>query len=318
MDCTTSKQTQASTPTRAALVAALLVLAPGLAAAQAAQAEPQPKQTLFVEALAGLAVHREGAIVDLRLRYRRPLYASALRALRDNYAGAGVVTQTAPSFTQLGVYAELAPVSFFRITTGYESIFYFGVLDSLRPLSGCQGVSKLDAADARCDFRSPAVGTPYSTADLGHRAWAEALLQAQVGPVIVTETFAAERWWFREGWKAGGGYDYWFNEMYSVPQRRADTLLTSSAALLLEAVEPHAATDWQLLVGVADDLVYVHDADYLTQRLGPVAAVRAATGFGLRDVAALLVVQLYTHDRYLRGTYPYVGFAVSASTDNFL
>src|SRR6185436_19682565 len=112
------------------LLLALATLVPAGASAQAGS--PPDAARLFVEGVLGGSLHREGALLDLRLRYRHRLYAAADEALRDNYAGAGVIAQTSPAFNQTGAYAELAPASFFRLTAAYQAVAYFGTFDSLR------------------------------------------------------------------------------------------------------------------------------------------------------------------------------------------
>lgn len=299
-----------------ALVLAVALLMPAGAAAQGSA--PAPDHALFAEGALGGSLHREGALLDLRLRYRRRLYAADSLALRDNYAGVGVITQTSPAFSQNGAYAELAPASFLRLTAGYEAVAYFGTFDSLRPLAQCDRVAELAEDDPRCDFASPALGQASSTADLGHRVWLEGLLQGKLGPLVAVESFAVERWWFRESWNAGGAYRHWFNELYALPQRRADTVLASSGALLAEIVAERGAGDVQVLLGAASDLAYAAGTHYATHRVGPAVLARVPAAWGLRDLTAALVVQLYTHDRYVRGPLPFVALAFSAATENWL
>ncbi len=304
---------------RAFECAALIACVHCTLAMQQASAQSQsqdPADALFVEGLAAVGVHRELAFLDLRLRYRHRIYASASEALRANYAGLGVIAQTSPVFIQPGVYTELAPTSFLRVTAAYQSVIYFGVLDSLRPLAGCDAVAVLRPTDARCDFQSTGSHVPQAS-DYGHRVWSEADLQTKLGRLLAYGTFSAERWWFRTGWSAGPAYDSWYNPLYSLPQRRADTVLTSNAGLFVETLTLDRRAKLSLLLGATSNLAYAMGTDYLMHRAGPAVVLRAPAGLGLRDLVLALLVHLYTHDRYMQGPLPFVGLLASASTGSF-
>lgn len=73
----------------------------------------------------------------------------------------------------------------------------------------------------------------------------------------------------------------------------------------------------ELLVGAADDLAWSLGPDSFYNRVGPVAMLRAPKWGPLREVTAQLAVLFYTHERYLAGA-PYLAFAVSAATPNFI
>ncbi|HZA51596.1 MAG TPA: hypothetical protein VE549_12705 [Myxococcaceae bacterium] len=301
-------------------VAIAVVLLTASAAAEDTSPAANPADTLFVEGLAGGSIRREGAIADLRLRYRHRLFDSSDAAFRDNYLGAGLITLHSPVFSQNGVYLELAPASFARLTAAYQWVAYFGTFNSLRPLSDCADVSTLAAEDPRCAFPAGITTSENgpSFADYGHRAWVEALLQIQLGPLIAYDSFGVERWSFRSDWAAGPGYEYWFNELHTVPMHRRDIALTNSAAVLYEIRSDDEGTRAQILSGVAVDLAYAYHAKYLRQRVGVVGVYRLPRCGPLRDAAAALLVQWYTHDRYLRGPLPFVGLVFSASTANLL
>jgi hypothetical protein len=59
-------------------------------------------------------IQRTGGFVDLRMRYRRTLYASEHEALSGNFVGVGLIEQATPIFSQTGAYLEVQPASFFR------------------------------------------------------------------------------------------------------------------------------------------------------------------------------------------------------------
>lgn len=272
---------------------------------------PQPSN-LFLEATLVGTVQRTGGILDLRLRYRRALYDSAHEAFHDNYWGVGLIEQATPIFSQSGLYAEVAPTSFFRLTAAYELIGYFGAFNTLRTVSDCQGVQRLRRDDLRCAF--PLDSRSQAHADYGHRAWVEALTQLHLGNFFIADNFTAERWWFRDAWAAGPGADHWVNEMFNLPQQKQDTVLTNNASVLYE----FRAGSPRVLAGVVSDLAYAVSTDYRTHRVGGMAMVHVPEWRGVRDLAACLLVEWYTHDRYTAGPVPFVGLALTVSTPNLV
>src|SRR5262245_20618613 len=116
------------------LAAALMVLWAGAAGAQAVprpptddDGPPQPPQhRLFFSNLLALRYNPLGAIEELRFSYRYRLYDHEHRALRDNFAGIGVVPSFTPASLRLGVFAEIQPVSFLVLSAQYEGMRYFG------------------------------------------------------------------------------------------------------------------------------------------------------------------------------------------------
>jgi hypothetical protein len=279
------------------------------------QADSSPTRetsNFFLESTLVGTVQRTGGILDLRLRYRRGIYESSNEAFKDNYFGAGVIEQATPIFSQSGVYAEVAPSSFFRLTAAYELVGYFGAFNTLRTVSDCAGVSSMSADDPRCAF--PLESHAKGRADYGHRLWAEALTQAHFGRLIVADNFTVERWWFRDDWAAGPSADHWVNEMLNLPQSKQDLVLTNDAQVLFEVLtdKPH------LMVGLDSNLAYAAGTDYRTHRVGAMGVVHLPEWRGMRDLAAVLLVQWYTNDRYTRGPIPFVGLVLTCSTPNFL
>ena len=83
----------------------------------------------------------------------------------------------------------------------------------------------------------------------------------------------------------------------------------------------------QLLVGVGSRLHHSYSipaaagetrGGYRTHRVGPVALLRAPKLGGLRDAAFVLLVQWYTHNRYLKGPAPFIGLVFAFSTKDLL
>lgn len=304
---------------RRSLLAAFLVAASWAAAAEAEAVEDATANddNLYLESMLVGTFQRTGGMVDLRMRYRRELYTHDHEALSGNFVGIGLIEQATPIFSQTGLYLEVQPASFFRLTAAYELVGYFGTFNTLRTVSDCDGVKNLSAADPRCAF--PMSGaTAAGRADYGHRLWVEALSQAHVGRFFVSNNFTAERWWFRDGWAAGPGATHWVNELFALPQRKDDTVLTNTALVTFDVLPDRGGSRPHVAIGAMSNLNYAVGTDYTMHRAGPIAMVHLPEWRGLRDLAAVLMVQFYTHDRYARGGLPFIGLALTVSTPNFL
>jgi hypothetical protein len=72
------------------------------------------------------------------------------------------------------------------------------------------------------------------------------------------------------------------------------------------------------MTGVMSSLFWAAGTDYLNHRVGPIAVLHIPEWKGMRDLAAVLMVQFYTHDRYAKGPLPFIGLALSVSTPNFV
>jgi len=290
---------------------------PAASAPAAAPAPPPtPRALLFAEGDLIATYRRLGALLDLYLRFRYRLYDSKSDAFAENYVGAGIVSQTSPVFSQNGLYIEVAPTAFLRVTAGYEMVWYLGLFNSALVLQDCN--LDLPAADPRCNFDVPILPRPANAVgDVGHRVWVSTRLRAKVGPIIVADTFNVERWWWRPNW-AGGPDAFWYNEMHYLPQERADTALTNNGSLLYEVLPDRGGTHPHVLIGVDDRLAYAVGTTYLTHRVGLIGIYRLPELGSLRDVAAVALVEWYTNDRYKVGPIPFVGLVVAAATPNLL
>ena len=304
---------------RRSIFVSCLVLASLASAAEAtASAEVESNdKNLYVEGMFVATYQRTGLFADVRARYRQALYTHDHEALHSNFWGVGLIEQASPVFSETGVYAEVQPASFFRLTAAYQLVGYFGTFNTMRTTSGCDGAASLGSADTRCAFPMSGV-TAAGRADYGHRAWVEALSQAQLGRFHLSDSFTAERWWFREDWAAGASATHWINEQLALPQRKQDTVLTNTAMVMFDVLPDRGGSNPHLMVGAMSSLSWAAGTGYLNHRVGPVGILHVPEWHGLRDLSAVLMVQFYTHDRYAKGPVPFVGLALSISTPNFV
>lgn len=300
------------------ILAATFVFSQVAAAAAEATAElPKPSSNLYLESMLVGTIQRTGGFVDLRMRYRKTMYSSEHEAFFGNFIGAGLIEQATPIFSQTGAYVEVQPASFFRLTGAYELVGYFGTFNTMRTASNCEGVKFMTAEDQSCAF--PLSGsTAPGRADYGHRAWVEALSQGRLGRFVASNNFTAERWWFRDDWAAGRSASFWVNELFALPQKKDDTVLTNTAMVMFEALRDQGGSSPHVMVGAMSSLAYAVGTDYTMHRVGPVGVLHIPEWKGMRDLAAVLMVQFYTHDRYAKGPLPFIGLALSVSTPNFM
>ena len=272
---------------------------------------PPPSWDVAAEGQLAFTLQRLGMLADLKLRAKKTLYLSDSEFFHDNFVSVGLTTQLSPVFAHAGAQVDLQPASFFKLSGGYHFVGYFGSMGSLRSPTGCTGLSKMAAGDARCDFHP--IGfedNPAGVSATGHRLWLEAQLMGRVGPIIVVGGARAERWLMNSPG------EFWVNELYGVAQQRSDTVLSGGGALLYAVLDAEGRRP-ELLLGAADDLAWSVGTDSFYNRVGPVASLRAPRWGPLREVTAQLAVLFYTHERYLAGS-PYVALAVSAATPNFI
>ena len=136
----------------------------------------------------------------------------------------------------------------------------------------------------------------------------------KLGRFFIADNLTVERWFFRENWAAGATTTHWVNEMFNLPQRRDDLVITNDAQVLFEILNESP----RVLAGFVSDMAYAAGTDYRTHRVGVMGMVHIPEWRGLRDLAAVLLVQFYTHDRYTRGPMPFIGLALTISTPNFM
>lgn len=286
-------------------------------AAREARASPPAQNQLFGEATLLGVYQPTGALLTLDLKFRRQLYVSKSEAFQDNYAGIGLLSESLPTATHNGLIAEIAPAAFVSISLGYERVDYFGDFNYLHGFSDCAPPLTSADRDTRCNFNMPLTPLSAGTSDHGHRFFGNLTLQAKVGRLAAVDTFGLERWAFRSDWKLAPN-EYWLNALYTVPQKRIDTVTTNWGLLLWEAIAAATPEELDLRVGLSDRLTYVHGTDYLMHRVGFMALASWARWQKLDNAAILLITEWYTNDRYFVNGVPFLALGLTCATPNLL
>jgi hypothetical protein len=144
----------------------------------AASAPLPPAERLLLRNISLVRLNPLGLFDELRLTYRRRLYEHDSAALRDNFAGLGVVGVATPAFVRGGPSIEIQPASVLQLTASYEWIRYFGTFDILQSYPSARD----DYSDQARKERSEQ-GLNYAAG--ARELTLTALLQAKVGPVAV-------------------------------------------------------------------------------------------------------------------------------------
>ena len=282
-----------------------------LALSAAPSEAPRPSWDVAGEGQVAFTLQRLGVLADLKLRAKHRLYASDAEGLADNFVSLAVSGQAAPVFGHVGAQVDFQPTSFLRLSGGYHFVGYFGALGSLRAPTACTHASARSASDPACDYHPMGLADePPGRAATGHRLWLEAQLQGRVGPLVLVGGARLE-WWLMNDPGA-----FWVNELYGVPQARADTTVTGGGAVLYAVLDAEGRRP-ELLVGAADEFAWSAGTEALLNRVGPAATLRAPTWGAMRDVSVQLAVLLYTHERYLQGV-PSVALGFSAVTPDLV
>jgi hypothetical protein len=261
-----------------AVLGASLPAGNALAIEDATPAEPARRRELS-ETLAA-SVNNLGLQNVLELSWTRPLSASRNPLLSGAHTAFGVSHTLTPSYTRMGAWAELSPLSVLDLRVGVEPTVYFGTFHSLMSFDSYGDSFTNDARDLRG-------GAGFGTAG---RVYLSPTLKSKAGPVVAV---------------AGADFEWWRSRaqgpLFYEPARdtllkaSGDRLLNTSSALLYQY---DVGLRGQLAAGLIHQLTYVYAAPAnQIQRLG-VLVVRqfGAKRFGLSHPRLLATVAYYLDD----------------------
>jgi len=243
---------------RSIVMAGAALTLPCGAAAQVA-APPRPWST--VEESLGASFNRLGLQNQLGIVWGRPLVRSADPLLADAHLAAGFTHTLTPSYTRLGAWVEIAPLSVFVLRAGAEPSLYFGTFGSLMSFSAYDD----DFSDRTRDARS---GDAYPGSAV--RLHVTPSVRMRLGSFALASSAALE-WWASN---VSGPFFY-------EPAR--DTLLKAAGdrLLLVSTVlvrERRTKSGGILRYGASHDLTEVPDAPgNRSQKVGLIVARRLAS-----------------------------------------
>lgn len=223
-------------------------------------------------------------VVDVSWRWGLPSSSSSLR--RDAHFTLGVSHTLTPSYTRLGAWAELSPLSILDVRVGLEPSAYFGTFHSLMSFDRYTDAFDDDSRDARPG--------KWGFGTTG-RAYVSPTLKMKVGALVAVASADFE-WW-----RSSASGPFFYEPSRDVLLRASGDGMVATQGLLLHQHEMTAGG--ALAVGLIHNLTYVYDAPgNKVQRLGLVA-IRQFAGrrFGLRDPRIVGCVSYYLNDRSKKG-----------------
>jgi hypothetical protein len=214
-----------------------------------------------VEQSLGASYNSLGVQHVLGVRWTRPLSASQRPLLADAHVSAGLSHTLTPSYTRLGAWAEVAPLSILELRAGVEPGLYFGSFGSLMSFSGYDSDFGDRARDAR---------PGEARAGTGGRLYLSPCVKVKLGSIALASTVTIE-WW-----SSSVAGPYFYEPSRDTLLRAAgDRLLTASSVLVRQVPQGRGG---RLTYGVGYELTDVLDAPgNLSQKLGLVVAHRFAT-----------------------------------------
>ena len=264
------------------VVPLLLVPAVGLPS----ESEPPPApQRVLLESV-GFSVNRLGLQNALELKWVWPLTASRNPLLAGAHFSVGLSHTLTPSYTRLGAWLEVSPLSILDVRAGVEPAAYFGTFGSLMSFSRYDEPFGDDVRRARKD---------EARAGTGSRLHVTPTLKMKAGQIVAVCSTSFEWWRSSEG-----------DPLYYEPARdtlleaRGDRLLTLSA-VVLRVQAP--AGGGLLRYGASYDLTYLPAwPGNRSQQVGLVAS-RGFAGrrFRLTDPTIGARVWYYSRDPSRKG-----------------
>ncbi len=255
----------------------LAVLLAAVIPVEAAAAEPHAFSRLTEESF-GASVNPLGVQNLLEVRWTRPLSSSPRPVLSDAHVAFGVRHALTPSYTRLGPWVEVAPLSVLSVRAGVDPSAYFGTFSSVLSFPGYTAAFDDDARRARGSEARAAVAA---------RMYVAPTVRMKVGHVVGTSTAEVE--WWRTSAKGPLFYEPERDTLLATDGGRC--LVTTSALLWHHDMGPRGA----LLFGATHRLTYVSAAPAnRSQRLGVVVVRPLGTRrFGVARPQVLASVTRY-------------------------
>ncbi|MCB9683413.1 MAG: hypothetical protein H6735_00065, partial [Alphaproteobacteria bacterium] len=139
----------------------------------------------WVREAVGVGGWPSGAVNDLRVQWRAPLYRSESIVFRDTYAGAGARLAVTPAYVDVGPRVSLAPIDVFDLDLQASFVGYWRTRFGPMPFSELRGTLEADRG-----ARDDAI-----------RTWAVVLtaaptLKVALGPIVAFDAWSIQHWRF--------------------------------------------------------------------------------------------------------------------------
>jgi hypothetical protein len=230
-----------------------------------------------------------GAEATIRLGFCSPLFRSPGILFSLTHVEAGLLTNVAPSYVQLGGYAQIVPLSMLVLRSEFSRVRYFPFpydRSGYFPLAG------YDAA-----FTNAALPARDAQSADGWNLNLIGVLRGYV-PVSTSLSIALYSAWSSEYFSIGNAA-YYLNVRRDMPLSRSDWIINNETAALFEKT---LTPQWRVLAGVFNAWRTVPSSGYTVNQVGVVVGVNAPAPTGImrtmRDMQILVRLGRYTAHRY--------------------
>ncbi len=211
----------------------------------------QPARRLYADAyiLGGFNPLSGGLILGVHHQWNHAHHPNVL--LDNRREQAGVEININPAYTALSPYVEWTPLQILVLRAQVDVFGYYGIFGAiLRFPDKTSAFGDNIRNDRWTDSRAGVVT----------RIVGQATLQAQVGPVIVRNTFEVN------AFALHGDEEHWIDLQRDLLLARRDLVLSNDAQLL---IEPYRRADGRgLFVGGYHHIAYAQNSGYRRQRVG--------------------------------------------------
>lgn len=234
----------------------------------------------------GFSVNKLGLRHTLDVSWRRSLSRSPNPFLADAHLSVGLSHTLTPSYTRLGAWVEVAPLSILELRAGAEPGAYFGTFGSLMSFASYGDAFDDDARNAR---------KGEARAGTGSRLYVSPTLKMKIRALVVASSADFE-WWRA----SAPGPLYYEPARDTLLKVAGDSMVSSSTVLLRQHDLVGRGT---LSYGLIHNLTYVFDAPgNRSQQIGVVVVRQfGPRRFGLHAPRVAGRVSYYLDDPSRKG-----------------
>ena len=241
-----------------------------------------PKLRLHMSSLTAARLNPQGLSTFIMLSLRPRLYVADHLALRDNFAGAGIIGSISPALTTAGFLVEVQPLSVLRLWATFELVRHHGLFNLMQSFPHAQADYSDTALKRLGDLPDSDPLKNYPTT--GSRLTLGSDFQIKVGPIALRNFLQVS--WADHDLRAGDRVFY--DVVYDLLAPDGGWVLNGDLDLLyIGALSDGAAiiagTRWTFARSFLSDVHSmsgensVASSDMMTHRLGPLVAYRFFT-----------------------------------------
>ena len=285
--------------TGAGVIALGLLLTPARSEAGAQSCLGTARPLVIIDETFVGVVNPEGVENQLRTSLCLPISDSP--GILHDYDGfeLGLYNYLSPVYDHQGVYAAIAPLSFFQLKAAASAVVIWPL-----PLDGAGYFGLNSYTDKHSDAELP---SSRARSTYGFNGTFTAVLQGAVdlpGPhaLVITDSLSADYWHI-------GDAGFYVNLRQDVVLRRSDWVVKNNALVMIET---HLSSTVNLHVGINDDFTSVPASGYVGNILALFVSVPIRRENGSpRDIEPFVRLGAYTHHASRSGFQFFGGISVA-------